>query len=135
MSQEFIPTFPIGTEFKSPNFTGRVFLGYLVEKNDVFPNAMANVTFEPGCRNSWHSHPDGQILLCTDGEGYYQEKGKKIQLLQKGDVVKILPNVVHWHGATPTSWFSHIACGVDSTKGPAVWLDPVSDEDYKSYSP
>ena len=91
---------------------------------------VGNVTFAPGVRNSWHSHPGGQILLCTSGEGRYQEKGKPVQVLRPGDVVKIAPNVVHWHGAAPDSEFTHIAIGAQQSKGGAVWLAPVTDEEY-----
>ena len=125
--------FPQGEEFKSDNFTGRVWLQWLVEKDNIYNCPMANVTFEPGCRNSWHKHAGGQLLLVTAGEGYYQEEGKPIQLLHPGDVVKIAPNVKHWHGATPNSWFAHIAVEVNTNAGPAQWLERVSDEDFNSY--
>lgn len=69
----------------------------------------------------------------TEGTGYYQEKGKPIQLLKKGDVVEILPNIVHWHGATPDSEFSHLAISTRSSMGAAVWLEPVTDEEYNSF--
>ena len=73
----------------------------------------ANVTFEPGCRNNWHiHHKGGQILLVTAGRGYYQEWGKPAQELKPGDVVNIAPEVKHWHGAAPDSWFAHIAIEV-----------------------
>ncbi|MDP4206854.1 MAG: carboxymuconolactone decarboxylase family protein, partial [Bacteroidota bacterium] len=132
--QVFSNIFPQGEEFKSNYFTGRVWLQWLVEKDNIFNCPMANVTFEPGCRNNWHKHPGGQLLLVTAGEGYYQEEGKPIQLLHPGDVVKIAPNVKHWHGATPSSWFAHIAVEVNTNAGPAEWLEPVSDKDYNSYS-
>ncbi|MDP4277249.1 MAG: carboxymuconolactone decarboxylase family protein [Bacteroidota bacterium] len=131
--QVFNTIFPKGEEFKSDYFTGRVWLYWLVKKDNVFNCPMANVTFEPGCRNNWHKHPGGQLLLVTAGEGYYQEEGKPIQLLQPGDVVKIAPNVKHWHGATPISWFAHIAVEVNTNAGPAEWLEKVSDTDYDSY--
>ncbi|MCC8197954.1 MAG: cupin domain-containing protein [Tannerellaceae bacterium] len=131
--ETFKQIFPQGEAFKSDNFTGNVWLGWLVEKEPVFNSSIANVTFEPGCRNNWHSHPGGQILLCTAGEGYYQEEGKPIQLLKPGDVVKIVPNIKHWHGATPTSWFSHISIESNPGAGPAVWMEPVTDEEYNNY--
>jgi quercetin dioxygenase-like cupin family protein len=89
--------------------------------------------FEPGARNNWHTHPGGQILLITDGLGYYQEKSKPIQLLHKGDVVNILPDVEHWHGATPDSPLTHIAINTNTQKGLVVWLQRVTDEEYKSF--
>lgn len=114
----------------TPNFTGEAWLEMFVTKADSIDCTVGNVTFAPGVRNSWHSHPGGQILLCTSGEGRYQEKGKPIQVLHPGDVVKIAPNVVHWHGAAPDSEFTHIAIGPQQSKGGAVWLEPVTDEEY-----
>lgn len=115
---------------ETPNFTGEAWLSMFVTKADSMDCTVGNVTFAPGVRNSWHSHPGGQILLCTSGEGRYQEKGKPIQVLRPGDVVKIAPNVVHWHGAAPDSEFTHIAIGPQQSKGGAVWLEPVTDEEY-----
>lgn len=100
-------------------------------KDDMLDCTVANVTFAKGVRNNWHSHLGGQILLCTSGEGRYQERGKPIQVLRPGDVVKIAPDVVHWHGAAPDSEFTHIAIGPQQSKGGAVWLEPVKDEDYR----
>ncbi|WP_373419312.1 cupin domain-containing protein [Dysgonomonas sp. HGC4] len=124
--------FPKGDKLENKNFSGTALLKMLVTNQEAFDMTIGNVTFEPGVRNSWHSHPGGQILLCTDGTGYYQEKGKPIQILNKGDVVEILPNVVHWHGATPDSEFTHIAISTKIGLGPAVWLAPVTDEEYNS---
>lgn len=104
----------------------------MVTDKENFDATVGNVIFEPGVRTNWHSHPGGQILLCTKGTGYYQEKGKPIRLLKVGDVVEIVPNIVHWHGATPDSKFEHIAIGTQSSKGSVVWLQPVSDEKYNS---
>ena len=93
------------------------------------PVFLANVTFEPGCRNNWHIHHNGgQILLCTAGRGYYQEWGKSAQELNPGDVVNIPPEVKHWHGAAPDSWFAHIAISVPGSK--AEWLEPVDEAEY-----
>lgn len=114
----------------SPNFTGEAWLETFVSKADSMDCTVGNVTFAPGVRNSWHSHPGGQILLCTSGEGRYQEKGKSVQVLRPGDVVKIAPNVEHWHGAAPDSEFTHIAIGTQQSKGGAVWLAPVTDKEY-----
>lgn len=125
--------FPKGSKLENNNFSGAAWLQMLVTNQDTFDCVIGNVTFEPGVRNSWHSHPGGQILLCTEGTGYYQEKGKSIQLLKKGDVVQILSNIVHWHGATPDSEFTHIAISTKIGLGDAVWMDPVTDEEYNSY--
>lgn len=93
---------------------------------------IANVTFEPACRNNWHIHEKGgQILLCTDGEGWYQEWNKKAQKLKPGDVVYIAPGVKHWHGASKESAFTHLAIEVPSDGGKTEWLEEVSDKDYK----
>lgn len=93
--------------------------------------AIGNVTFEPGCRNNWHiHHKGGQILLVTNGRGYYQEWGKPAQELKPGDVVNIPPEVKHWHGAAKDSWFCHLAIEVPAKDAANEWLEPVSDEDY-----
>ncbi len=93
-----------------------------------------NVTFEPGCRNNWHIHHaasgGGQILVCVAGRGYYQEAGKPAQLLVPGDVVNIPPEVKHWHGAAPDSWFSHLAVEVPGEGTSNEWCEPVSAEEY-----
>lgn len=95
--------------------------------------AIGNVTFEPGCRNNWHiHHKGGQILLCTAGRGYYQEWGKTPQELKPGDVVNIPPEVKHWHGAAPDSWFVHIAVEVPAEGSSNEWLEPVSNEEYNT---
>ena len=123
--------FPKGEKLPdTPNFTGEAWLEMFVTKADSMDCTIGNVTFAPGVRNSWHSHPGGQILLCTSGEGRYQEKGKPVQVLRPGDVVRIAPNVVHWHGAAPDSEFAHIAIGPQQSKGGAVWLSPVTDKEY-----
>jgi 4-carboxymuconolactone decarboxylase len=111
-------------------FTGKSYLQPMVapsEGNDV---NVANVTFEPGCRNNWHSHTRMQILLVTDGEGLYQEWGKPARRLQKGDIVEIPVGVKHWHGATARSYFTHIALMGDVKNAKNEWLESVSDEQY-----
>ena len=96
---------------------------------------MANVTFEPGCRNNWHIHRaaggGGQILICVEGEGWYQEQGKAARSLMPGDIVDIPANVKHWHGAKKDCWFSHIAIEVPGEDTQNQWLEPVSDEEYE----
>ena len=89
--------FPIGEKLESDNFNGTVWLNMLMPFDSALP--IGNVTFEPGCRNSWHKHAGGQILLVTGGRGYYQEWGKPAQELHAGDVVNIPADVKHWHGA------------------------------------
>jgi quercetin dioxygenase-like cupin family protein len=124
--------FPKGEKIANNNFKGTAYLQMLMTNAATFDCTIGNVVFEAGCRNSWHSHPGGQILLVTSGEGYYQEKGKLIQVIKTGDVIEILPDVVHWHGATPYSGMEHIAIGTKASAGAAVWLEPVTDEEYNS---
>ena len=94
--------------------------------------AIGNVTFEPGCRNSWHiHHSGGQILLVTGGRGYYQAWGEEAKELHPGDVVNIPPEVKHWHGAAKDSWFSHLAVAVPAEGASNEWLEQVSDEEYQ----
>ncbi len=95
---------------------------------------LANVTFEPGCRNNWHIHHaskgGGQLLICTAGEGWYQEEGKPAVSLTPGTVITIPAEVKHWHGAKADSWFSHIAVEVPGENTRNEWCDPVTDEEY-----
>lgn len=123
--------FSKGEKITNDYFIGTVWLKMLVNDND-FNCPIYNVTFEPGARNSWHKHPGGQILLVTDGVGYYQERGKQIQLIKKGDVILIHPDIEHWHGAAPESPMTHIGITTNIQKGDAVWLEPVSNNDYYS---
>lgn len=126
-----ISTFPTG----EPNvayeqyFSGRSWLAPLTSMKELNV-PVSNVTFEPGCRNNWHSHTGGQLLICVGGEGYYQEKGKLARRLKAGDVVEIAPDVVHWHGAAPDSWFSHLAVECNPQTNKNTWLSPVTDEEY-----
>ena len=113
-------------------FIGNSYLKPLTNPNEtVF---VANVTFEPGCRNNWHVHHatsgGGQILLCVDGEGWYQEEGKEPKSLKAGDVVAIPAGVKHWHGAKANSWFSHLAVECPGENTSNEWLEPVDDEHY-----
>lgn len=130
-AETFRQPYPLGEKISpNPNFTGEVWLKPLSEKKELNV-PMANVTFEPGCRNSWHSHKAGQLLIATAGIGYYQEKGKPARRLHPGDIVEIAPDVVHWHGAATDSWFAHIAITTNPQTNAAVWLNPVSDEQYR----
>ena len=124
--------FPKGEKASSDYFTGTAWVKNLVPADAGFNTVVANVVFEPGARNNWHIHPGGQILIVTNGTGYYQEKGQPIQLLQAGDVVKILPNVKHWHGASPGSEFTHIAVNTNTHTGLVEWLERVTDEEYST---
>ncbi len=114
-------------------FIGNSYLNPLTEagKCAVF---LANVTFEPGCRNNWHIHHaksgGGQLLICTAGEGWYQEEGKPAVSLTPGTVITIPANVKHWHGAKKDSWFSHIAVEVPGEETANEWLESVSADQY-----
>lgn len=112
-------------------FIGNSYLKPLAKTANIF---LANVTFEPGCRNNWHIHSatsgGGQILICIEGEGWYQEEGKEAQSLKIGDVVTIPANVKHWHGAKKDSWFSHIAVEVPGENIKNEWCEEVTDEEY-----
>jgi len=114
----------------SKYFIGTAYLSMLVSGGNEFNCPIGNVTFEPGTRNNWHKHPGGQILLVTGGRGYYQEEGKPAQELYQGDVVKIAPNIKHWHGAAPDSWFIHLSIETNVHAGPPEWLEPVTDAEY-----
>ena len=113
-------------------FTGESFLNPLTDPTKtVF---LANVTFSPACRNNWHIHHaksgGGQLLLCTDGLGWYQEAGKPAQALHPGDVVTIPAGVKHWHGAQKDCWFSHIAVECPGEETSNEWCEPVTDAEY-----
>ena len=130
-TETFRQPYPLGEKISpNPNFTGEVWLAPLSEHPELNV-PMFNVTFAPGCRNSWHSHKGGQILIATAGIGYYQEKGEPARRLFPGDIVEIAPDVVHWHGAAPDSWFAHVAVECNPQTNAAHWLDPVSDEQYR----
>ena len=116
-------------------FVGQSFLQPIAQLDEA-GWVIANVTFEPGCRNNWHVHHarrgGGQILMCTAGEGWYQEEGEAPVSMTEGSTVVIPPNVKHWHGAKADSWFSHIAISVPGDETSNEWLEPVSDEEYQS---
>ena len=130
--KDFSP-FPLGE--KNPYgqfFTGQSYLAPLSQEQiPVF-----SVTFEPGCRNNWHIHKaargGGQMLICTAGEGWYQEWEKAPRALKPGDVVNIEPGVKHWHGAKANSWFQHIAIEVPGDMGETEWREPVDDARYSA---
>lgn len=129
-AESFKQPYPLGSKLSpNPNFTGDVWLSAVTKEKELNV-PMANVTFAPGCRNSWHSHTGGQILIATAGIGYYQERGKTARRLFPGDIVEIAPGVEHWHGAAPDSWFAHIAISCNPNINKPTWLQPVTDEEY-----
>ena len=129
--QEKALVFPQGEKITNNNFTGTAYLQILINSDSLNATSVGNVTFEPGARSNWHLHPAGQILLVTDGVGYYQEKGQSKKILRKGDAIKCPPNVPHWHGASADNEFIQVAI-TGRQNGPTVWLGPVTDEEYNS---
>lgn len=128
-----LSAFPVGDENPEINaryFTGQSYLASLAG-NKALNCPIYNVTFEPDCRNNWHRHTGGQILIVVGGKGCYQEKGKPAQLLLPGDIVEIAPDVIHWHGAVPDSWFSHLAIECNPQINRNIWLEVVDDKQYK----
>jgi len=129
-SENQSPIFSKGEKAPAEYFTGTAWIKALVPNDITFNTQIGNVVFEPGARNNWHTHPGGQILIVTDGVGYYQEKGKSIRIIRKGEVITIPPDVEHWHGASSDSEFTHIAINTNTQKGIVVWLQRVTDEEY-----
>lgn len=123
--------FPKGEKISNNNFTGIAYVHMMITPDNIYNTSVGNVTFEPKARTNWHKHPAGQILLVTDGKGYYQEKGRPAQLIGKGDVVRIPPNTEHWHGAAPNNGLTHIAINPNIDKGSVVWLGPLTEEEYE----
>ena len=136
---EKVDSFGIGApnDAYAQYFNGNSFLKPLTEFGKV-PVFMANVTFEQKCRNNWHIHHatsgGGQILVCTAGEGWYQEEGKEAVSLTPGTVITIPAEVKHWHGAKKDSWFSHIAVECPGENCKNEWCEPVADEEYDKLS-
>jgi 4-carboxymuconolactone decarboxylase len=126
-----ISAFPTGEENKGfeQYFSGKSWLAPLASSKELnLP--IFNVTFEPGSINNWHRHTEGQILIAVGGVGYFQERGKPAVRMVPGDVIEIAPDVEHWHGAAPDSWFSHIAINPKPETNKNTWLEPVSKADY-----
>lgn len=121
-----------GEKLTNGYFTGNAFLNTLVTKDKNNDFVIGSVHFEPGARTNWHTHPRGQVLLVTEGQGFYQEKGKPAQLLKRGSVINIPENIEHWHGASAGSPLSHIAITNFKEDVNAVWLKAVTDEEYNS---
>jgi Uncharacterized conserved protein, contains double-stranded beta-helix domain len=133
MSQDSI--FPKGEIGKNTdNYTGTIWLNELSQPDNIFNFGVAQAVYSPGSKLDWHVHPGGQILLITDGTGYYQEKGKPVQIIHKGDVIKCAPGVEHWHAAAPKSEFAYVAIS-PAQKGKTIWLQDVTDKEYQSINP
>lgn len=122
--------FPRGAVATVDNHTGTVWLRELSEPDSVFRYSIATATFAPGAKLDWHIHPAGQILLITEGTGYYQERGQPRQTVRKGAVIKCPPGVAHWHGAAPGSTFTYLAT-TPAQKGKTIWLKRVTAAEYQ----
>jgi quercetin dioxygenase-like cupin family protein len=122
--------FPKGEKGPEEWFTGDAYPTSLLEADSIFTTLAGNVYFEPGARSNWHTHPSGQILIITDGVGYYQIEGQPIEIMKKGDVVKFPPNVRHWHGASPDVGVQQLYIIPNTEQGIVEWMEPVSDEEY-----
>jgi quercetin dioxygenase-like cupin family protein len=113
------------------NFTGTVFSDEIVQGKNPSRMRASVVSFTPGGRTAWHSHPVGQTLYCLSGAGRVQFEGQQAQELRPGDTVIIPPNTRHWHGAAPDKLFAHLAMSETTDTGEGtVWFEKVSDEDY-----
>ncbi|MFT3982019.1 MAG: cupin domain-containing protein [Ferruginibacter sp.] len=128
-----ISPFPVGEENTgfAQYFTGKSYLAKL-SSNDSLHVPISNVTFEPGCRNNWHLHTGGQILIAVGGKGLFQERGKPARHLKPGEIVEIAANTEHWHGATADSWFAHLAIACNPQINENKWLEKVTDEVYEA---
>ena len=124
---------PKGNELSGGNFTGTVWVNMIVEPDDNLNTVAGKVMFEPKARTNWHSHAGGQILIVTDGIGYYQEEGKPIKVIRKGNVIKAPANVPHWHGGSHEQTMTHTAIVPDLDEGRTSWSGPVTDEEYNSF--
>jgi quercetin dioxygenase-like cupin family protein len=126
--------FPKGQQLPKEWFSGNAFIFPLVAKDKNNEFSAGSVTFEPGARTNWHTHPKGQVLIVIEGNGFYQEKGKPAQPIKKGDVVNIPENVEHWHGGSAISKMIHIAITNYKDKEQVTWLQAVTDEEYNQIS-
>ncbi len=124
--------FPKGEKAPNTHHTGTVWLSELSEADNNFNYNVTYATFEPAAKLNWHTHPGGQILMITEGTGYYQERSTPVKIVHKGEVIKCLPNVEHWHASTPKSSFSYIATTTNHPKGRTIWLEAVTEKEYLS---
>ena len=123
--------FPRGEISTTDNHTGTIWLNEISKPDSMLNYSIAVATYAPGAKLDWHIHPAGQVLIITEGTGYYQEKGKPKQIVHKGDVIKCLPGVQHWHGASAETDFAYFAV-TPAQNGKTIWLKRVTDEEYRS---
>ena len=121
--------FPKGSKAPNVHHTGDVWLNMISKADSTFNYNIVVAAFEVNAKLDWHVHPDGQQLLITDGTGYYQERGKPVQVIQKGDVIKSLPGVEHWHASTPNTKCTYLAIYGGQ---PTQWLEKVTDEEFNT---
>lgn len=114
-------------------FTGDVYVTPLYPANNAMRSSGGSVTFQPGARSNWHTHPVGQVLIVTEGVGRIGEWGKPVREIRAGDVVVCPVGVKHWHGASPDNPMTHISICEEKESGKVVeWLEKVTDEQYNS---
>ena len=124
------PTFPKGNKVTNNNFVGNVYVQMFAQNDTVHNVSLGSVIFEPGARTNWHVHPGGQILMVTDGIGYYQERGKDAIIIQKGDIIRCAKDTEHWHTASKENLITYLAL-YDGSK-PTVWTEQLTQEYYDS---
>lgn len=124
--------FPLGNLGPAENFTGKAYNYGLVPSDSSLTTLVGNVYFEPGARSNWHSHPAGQILVITDGEGFHQIEGQPKEILKKGSVAICPPNVRHWHGASPEKGLQQLYIVPNTEKGIVDWQEAVTDSIYSN---
>lgn len=122
--------FPLGEQGSEEIFTGKAWVCVLMKPTDSMQYLVAEVKYSASARTFWHTHPAEQVLLCTDGEGYYQERGKEARLLKKGDTVVIPPYVEHWHGAVSDCRFAHVAITNYKDGINVTWMEAVTEDEY-----
>ncbi|MCB1018780.1 MAG: cupin domain-containing protein [Acidobacteria bacterium] len=114
----------------SEHFTGTAWTHEIVANDPAYPLLSGSVHFEPSSRTDWHSHPGGQIIIVTEGEGYYQEAGRDRRIIRRGDVIKSLPGVRHWHGASRDRAITFVHVVPNAEDGYLIWYEAVTDEQY-----
>lgn len=129
LNAQDVSTFPKGDKAPNVHHSGDVWLYHVSDANKTFPYSITQAVFAKGAKLDWHLHPAGQQLLITEGVGFYQERGKQVQTVKKGDVVKCEPGVEHWHAATPTTDVTYLAI---TGNEPTKWLEPVKQEEFNS---
>jgi 4-carboxymuconolactone decarboxylase len=124
------------TEHPMPQqyLTGKAWVKVLFKDNYTKNSIVKSISFEPGARNNWHTHIGLQMLIATEGIGFYQERGKPVQELTEGNVVTVLPGVEHWYGASPDSYFKHLAIVTEIEYGKMEWMDKVTEEEYRNFN-